>query len=331
MSKMIGILVICFAVLSFTACPPAGETGANTGDNSGANDATTEKTLEATLTELDQKAGEAWKNKDSKYFEGFMTDNFVGGGNFGFADKAMSLNGIAKNPCEVKSTATSGYKTVELSDTAAILAGKNSIDGTCDGNKIPEEYFATLYIKEGDTWKAAYYQSAAIPPSEDAKEEPAKPEGSDTGAAKRPVPEEKEEAKEEEAPAKPNIPNDPELAKTLMETEKSLWDAWLKHDKKLFEEKLGPNFHAINSAGIRDRATELDFIGEHKCEGGGVTLSDEKATKVNDDFVILTYSASAKVTCDGQPFPNMYVSTVMQKDGDSWKPVLHFTSEEMKM
>ncbi|MCO6512321.1 MAG: nuclear transport factor 2 family protein [Aridibacter famidurans] len=330
MSKLIGIFVICFAVFSFTACPPPTENGANTGGNSGANDATTEKTLEATLTDLDKQAGEAWKSKNGQFFETFLTDNFVGGGNFGFSDKAGAVRGISTSKCDVKSTSTSEYKTVELSDSAAILAGKNSVEGTCEGNKIPEEYFATLYVKEGDSWKAAYYQSAAIPPSSDAKEEPAKEEGSDANAAKSPASEEKEAASEE-APPKPNIPNDAELAKTLIEMEKPLWDAWAKHDTKPFEDKLASNFHAVSSAGIKDRAAEIKWVTDHKCEQSSATLSGEKATKVNDDLVVLTYSAASKGTCEGQPMPNMYVTTIYQKDGDSWKPVLHFTSAEMKM
>ncbi|REJ76229.1 MAG: DUF4440 domain-containing protein [Acidobacteria bacterium] len=339
MLKTTYLFVICLALLMFTACPPP-EGGANEGGNNGANNGTTEKTVAATLQDIDKSFGEAWKNKNGAHFDQNLTDSFVGGGASGFVDKASVVRMINESPCEVRSYSTSEYKVVELSENAALLAGKGTNDATCDGQKVPEnEYYGSLYVKEGDTWKAAYYQNAEVPAAAgdgDAEDSEDGDSNANTSGNTANAEAEKADASDDEAekeePPKPNIQNDAELAKTLIDMDKKFWDAFFKKDTKVFEDGLGSSFLAVGSDGIRDRAAEIAYIGEHKCEISSYTLSDEKATKVNDNFVVLTYAAASKGTCDGQPMPEkMYTASVYMKDGDSWKPVMHMNSVAREM
>ena len=198
MKNVLSILLITLVATVFAACPAATETGSNTNTNGTGTE--TAKTTEDILAELDKSAGEAWMKKDGKFFEGFLTETFVGNGSMGRSDRAMVVKRISGMDCEVKSTTTSDAKVTEISDGLALYTGKSTSEGTCDGKDIPDSYFATLYVKDGDTWKGAYYQSSDIPAAADAP----KPEAEDKPDAAEPKKEEKPEAeaaeKKEEAP-----------------------------------------------------------------------------------------------------------------------------------
>ncbi len=329
--RKLSILLITLAAALFVACPAGTETVTNT------NTAEPEKTLEATIAELDKAAGEAWAKKDGKFFETFLTDNFVGNGAAGRSDKAIVVKSISESPCEIKSAETTDGKLTEIADGVALYTGKENVDGTCDGKEVPDGYFSTLYVKDGDTWKAAYYQSREIPPAAAA----AKPaEGADKpeDAAEEAKKDEKPAAdtaakKEEAAPMKPNIQNDEETAKALTEIEKGFWEAWAKKDTKVFEDGLAANFSEIADNGYMDRAAAIKIIGEHKCEVTSTGLSDAMATKVTDSIYIFTYQGKAAGTCDGKPMPDApsHTTTIYMKDGDKWKPVFHMGTPEMSM
>src|SRR4051812_13257234 len=53
------------------------------------------------LMALDKQANEAWKNHDTKFFETFMDDKFVGYGMKGRWDKASALKDIASHKCVI--------------------------------------------------------------------------------------------------------------------------------------------------------------------------------------------------------------------------------------
>ncbi|HUF04305.1 MAG TPA: nuclear transport factor 2 family protein [Aridibacter sp.] len=174
MKNILWTVVLAFAALSFTACLPAGDTTNTNTENT--NTAEPAEDLAKTLTDRSKEAEEAWKSKDGKFFEGFLADGFVGVGRFGRGTKEIVPKAISENPCEVKSDSVSGQEAVELGEGVALLTEKFEREVVCDGKTLPSPtWAATVFVKEGDTWKGAYHQTLPAP---DAKGEyPAPPEG----------------------------------------------------------------------------------------------------------------------------------------------------------
>lgn len=334
MSKIIGMLVICFAVLSFTACPPGTDTvNTNTSNTNGEGG---EKSLQAQIEEIDDQFGTEMSKKNDAFFDEHVADNFVGVGNQGRMDKAQGLFFIKNNKCESKPSVSSDRKVHELADGVALLTGMGAGEQTCDGKtEKSSERYAVLWVKEGDKWKGAFYHQIMLPAEKEAEaDDAAKPEekpAADAEAKKEEKPAADGEAKAMEEMPKENAPNDAELAKTLLDIEKTLWGAWAKGDTKPFEETLADKFISLNEDGETDRAGEIKMIGEGKCEVKSWSLTDEKATKINENFVVLTYTSNQDGSCGGEALDKkVFTSTIFMKDGDAWKPVFHANSAAME-
>ena len=319
----------------FAACPSGTET------NTASNTVEKPKTVEATVLEVDDTFSAAGEKKDGKFFDTNLTGNFVGVSPTGLWDKAMIVKMIGDDKCENKPNPATDRKVVELGDGTALLTGKGSGERTCDGKTTKSsENYAVLFVKDGETWKAAYYQTIPTSTPEAAKADDAKKEGDKSVAeseAKKEEPAAKEEkpaaeAKKEEAPAAPSIQSDETMAKTLLETEKKLWEAWSKGDTKPFEELLAANFMSYAVDGVGDRASEIKAIGEGDCKVSSYSLADGKAVKINDGLYIFTYKGNQEGTCGGKALDKVvYTTTIFTKDGDTWKPLFHMNTPAGKM
>ena len=314
----------------FAACPAGTETNTATNENT----VEKPKTVEAAVLEVDDTFSAAGEKKDGKFFDANLTDNFVGVAPNGLWDKAMVVKMIGDDKCENKSAPSTDRKVTELGEGTALLTGKGSGERTCDGNTTKStENYAVLFVKDGETWKAAYYQTIPTSKPEEAKADDSKKEGEKPAAnaeAKKEEP--AAEAKKEEAPPAPKFQNDEAMAKTLLETEKKLWEAWSKNDTKPFEELLAANFMSYSADGLGDRASEIKSIGEGGCKINSFSLGDGTAVKVNDGLYIFTYKGNQDGTCGGEALDKVvYTTTIFTKDGDTWKPVFHMNTPEGKM
>ena len=299
MKNLIWVLVLSLAAFTFSSCDGAGEyTNTNAGNENANAGADPAKELATTLAETEKKAYEAWKKKDGKYFDDFLTDGFTGVSRNGRNVKAGVSETISKNPCEIKSYSTSDEEAVDLGDGIALLTMKVTEEVICDGKAEPSpQWAATIYVKDGGSWKAAYHQTVATP---DAKGEyPAAPEG---------------------AGDKPADDADKEMTATLSEASKAGWEAWSKKDTKWFDENWGDKYVSITgTAGRSDRATGLKFHGEHKCEIKSIKHDGHRTAKISDNVVLFTYK-SVDGACDGTAVANpIWASSIHVKDGEKWK------------
>lgn len=113
------------------------------------------------LMVVEKKGWEGWKAKDSKALDEVTT----GGSSFVFVD-AMGHATFGKdaalkmwttdNPCTVSSVALSDGKAYSLAKDAAILVFKGTAEGTCGTTKLEPLWGTTVFVKEGEAWKAAY-------------------------------------------------------------------------------------------------------------------------------------------------------------------------------
>ncbi len=310
MKNLAWILLFAISIIGFgcgeSGTPPTNTASGNSENTNTANSntgAASAPEYKAAVLDLEKQANEAWMKKDGKFFEDFLADGFVGVGASGREGKAMLVKSISESPCEVKSVSFGDDEVVELGEGVVLLTSKTTADYKCGDSAGPSpEWAASVYVKDGDKWNAVYHQSAPT---------------ADTKGEMPPMP--------ADAP-KPTAMEDTnkDITAKLVETEKSLWDAYTKKDAKPFEEALAENFTAINSTGRENRTDSLKSYSAHSCEVKSHSLSDFHTSKISDDLYLLTYKADQDATCDGNPVPKtMWFSTIVKKDGDAWKGVFH--------
>lgn len=302
MAKIKYFVLTAAAALVFTAC--AGNAAANNAN--AAN--TAEKTAPAVPTKdalvtLEKSAYEAWKSKDAKFWDTFLSDKFVGYGSSGKLDKASATKEYTGADCEIKNYALSDEQMKPLGNDAALITYKTTVDGTCGGQKVPANSWAAgVYVRDGDKWKGAFHAEA---PVVDPKAAPAKPV------------DKKEAPKADEAkPADRDAGTDAMLA-----VEKAVWEAWKAHDAKKLEDLTARDISFINIFGTYF-ATKADALKDWTgagCDVKSVSVTDAAGTMLSPTVGILTFKGTADGTCYGQKVGPIWGTSVYVKDGDAWK------------
>jgi uncharacterized protein DUF4440 len=115
--------------------------------------------LKETLISLEKQSWEAWKKRDGKFFETFLSDDHVEVGFGGRTNKATVVAGVASPVCVVKSYAVDKFELTRLDANTALLTYRAEQDTTCGGNAVPSPVWASsLYVKRGKRWLNALYQ-----------------------------------------------------------------------------------------------------------------------------------------------------------------------------
>lgn len=299
-------VILVAAVGLISACNTAnapGSNSTNTNANASTANASSANTASApskdVLAAREKQAFEAWKNKDGKFFEGFLTGNFVMMDGANHPDKAATVKMIAENPCEVKSYSMSDEAVTNIAPDVAAITMKIEADVTCDGKKMPSPVTGTsVYIREGNEWKGAYHSEVAIVAPN------AKPA---TGTAPPP-------------PAKTTAPANKELAAMLIEREKGAWDAWKAQDRAKLDDFIAPNASAVGMFGER-MATKADILKSwtEPCEVKDIKLSDEHAVQISPTVALLLYKGTATGKCGDMDIKPQWATTVYVKEGETWR------------
>ncbi len=305
--SFVTLTVVAAALLAACGAPADNKPAANNANAANANANTAKPAVAAAPTKdalmTMEKAGwEAWKNRDAKWTVENASDKFVSLGATGRMDKAAAVKSYTTQKCEIKSYSLSDDQMQMVGPDVAVLTFKGAQDYTCDGKKGPANVWsASIYIREGDKWKSAFYAETAVV---DPKAPPAKPA----------APAKKDEAKKEEA--KPDAATDAVLA-----IEKKIWEAWKVKDAKALEDILAKDFTFTGGQGRRDRATIIkEWTTESKCDVKSYTLSDAASVSLTKDVSLLTYKGAADGKCDGQAIPTEWSVAAYIKDGEAWRP-----------
>jgi ketosteroid isomerase-like protein len=302
MAKIKCFILTAIAALVFTVC----------GGNALANNANAANTAERTaptgptkvaLVTLEKSAYEAWKSKDAKFWDTFLSDKFVGWGSSGKLDKASATKEYTGADCEIKRFALSGEQMKPLGQNAALITHKTTVDGTCSGQKVAvNSWVASVYVRDGDTWKGIFHAEA---PVVDPKAAPAKPvdkkEAPKEGKAKR---------------ADRDAGTDAMLA-----VEKVVWEAWRAHDAKTLGDLTARDISFINIFGthLATKADALKNWGGAGCDVKSVSVTDAAGTMLSPTVGILTFKGAADGTCYGQKVGPIWGTSVYVNDGDAWK------------
>jgi ketosteroid isomerase-like protein len=302
MAKVSSFVLNAAAALVLTVCarnaPANNSNAANTSEGTAPAGAT-----KIALVTLEKSAYEAWKSKDAKFWDTFLSDKFVGWGSLGRLDKAAATKEYTGADCEINSYALSDEHMSPLGKDAALLTHRVTVNGTCGGQKIAADSWAAgVYVREGDKWKGAFHAQA---PVVDPKAAPVKPVDQTDAYG--------------EAKAKPAGRD----ARTdaMLAIERAVWEAWREHDAKKIADLTARDISFINIFGMY-LATKADALKNWSgagCDVKSVGVTDAVGTMLSPTVGILTFKGTADGTCYGQKVGPIWGTSVYVKDGDQWK------------
>lgn len=272
------------------------------------------------LKALEVKAFEAYKNKDVKYFETYLALNFVSMENGKLVDRAEVIKRIGDHKNDIKGFTFSGEKVTKLGAATALLTMKAEAEGlTPEGKKLPNVISATLFVREGTDWRAAWHGEVPVIDPADlptpAKAAVTVPEAS-SPVAKHIVLAKMTDTRSAGAKLAP----DAETA-SLAAIEQAIWEAWMKRDAKRLDELTAGDLAFVNIFGgyFTTRSDTLKDWTEHKCEIKSVKSSDAMSVAVTGDTSILFHKGTADGTCMGQRLSPIFGTSVYVKEGTTWK------------
>ncbi len=291
------------AAIVFTACAagmPMNRANAAKPATSIAPDAATKDVLAT----LEKGAYEAWKSKDKKFWDTYLSDKFVGYGSSGKLDKASAINEYSGTNCEIKSYALSDEQTKPIGTDAALLTYKTTIDGTCDGQTLPaHSWKASVYVRGSREWNLIFHAEDAIFDPKTASAKPA---------------DEKEALGKDEGK---QSANDADI-EAMLAVERPFWEAWKTHDAKKLEAVMASDTSFINIFGtyFPTKAEALkDWTGTG-CDVKRVSVTGAKSTMLSPTAGVLTFTGTAVRICYGQKVDSVIWGTsIYVKDGDAWK------------
>ncbi len=122
-----------------------------------------EATLKEQLVKLEKQSWEAWKNRDGKFFQEFLSDDHVEVGFGGLSTKAEVVAFVGSPVCTVKSYELDHFELKMLDKDTALLTYREAQDTVCR-NPVPSPcWVSSLYMKRGERWLNVLYQQTQIP------------------------------------------------------------------------------------------------------------------------------------------------------------------------
>jgi Domain of unknown function (DUF4440) len=111
------------------------------------------------LVARERQSWEAWKARDGKFFQEFLSDDHVEVGFNGRTNKASVVAGVASPLCVVKSYAVDRFELTAFDANTALLTYHAEQDTTCGGRLVPSPvWVSSLYVRGDGKWLNAAYQ-----------------------------------------------------------------------------------------------------------------------------------------------------------------------------
>lgn len=322
-------VVLSLQILGVMSCTvaPNGNNSAVTNGNTNATAATNSNTNSSAttgnaatadaITAKEKQVWDALKNKNHEAFGNMLATDFVYVSGDGVADKAGTVNGLKEfAPTEIT---LSDWKTVVLDEDAAVVTYTVDAKGTAGGQPIPPgaQRASTAWVKRGAEWVAVYHQDCPIKTAETAK-----PAGSTANANANANTNANTAAKPAATAAVTTAAADDPVA-----SEKQMWDALKRKDWDTFAANLAAEQVEVEPDGVFDRAGTL--AGVKEADFSKLTVSDYKATKLDDDATLVTYMVRGQ-TPDGKSAEHR-ASTIWVKRDGKWSAFFHHGTPVMKM
>src|SRR5215510_14781986 len=91
--------------------------------------------------------------------------------------------------------------------------------------------------------------------------------------------------------------------RTIIATEKKLWEAWKSKDTKPFKANLSADSIMVGDMGVANKTTAIQALSRSDCDVKSYELSDIKVTFLNSSAALITYKAAQDATCAGTQLP----------------------------
>ena len=112
--------------------------------------------------------------------------------------------------------------------------------------------------------------------------------------------------------------------RTIIATEKKLWEAWKNKDVKVFRANLAADGLQVGETGVGDKAAILKSMAGSDCEVRSYSLSDIKVVFLAGNVALITYKGTQDATCGGQAIPAaVWASSTYILRGGRWLAASH--------
>src|SRR5258708_37767530 len=101
-----------------------------------------------------------------------------------------------------------------------------------------------------------------------------------------------------------------QIQKSLVATEKKLWEAWKNKDPKPFKATLAADAVMVGEQGVADKATAIQGITSPDCDVKSYALSDFRLSMASPTVALLSYKATVEGTCGGTAIPPVWSSSL---------------------
>jgi hypothetical protein len=118
-----------------------------------------EHSVRESLIKLEKQSWEAWKRRDGKFYQDFLSDDHLEVGGGGTGSKAEIVAFVGSPVCVVKSYSVDNFNLTMFDAHTALLTYHAEQDTTCGGKTVPSPaWVSSLYVKRGKRWLNAFYQ-----------------------------------------------------------------------------------------------------------------------------------------------------------------------------
>ena len=114
-----------------------------------------------------------------------------------------------------------------------------------------------------------------------------------------------------------------QIQKSLIATEKKLWEAWKNKDPKPFKATLAADSVMVGENGVADKATSIAAITSMQCDVKSYSLSDFKLARAAPNVAVITYKGTVDGTCGGTAIPAVWASSIYVNRGGMWYAFSH--------
>ena len=117
--------------------------------------------------------------------------------------------------------------------------------------------------------------------------------------------------------AQTKVSNKEKIKEQIIALEKSGWEAWKNKDAKWFQSNTTREFLSVNSQGISNKEQVVKSIATD-CNVKSISLDNFRFVLLNENTVLLTYTAVQEGECAGIKLKKVRASVNYLKQNGKW-------------
>lgn len=119
------------------------------------------------------------------------------------------------------------------------------------------------------------------------------------------------------------LASDPQIEAKIIALEREGWTAWMHNDPSWFEANTDERFLSISSDGISNKA-EVVKATATDCQVQGFSIDDFRFVRLDENAILLTYTATQDAVCNGTKAPaHLRVAVNYIRRGDRWLEAMY--------